>query len=99
MFEKNLAGSGCSTTSVPKKENEFSRAITDLAKSVDVLTERLSILADKLSPVLSLAKPTGGDAGKLPGFNTSIANAVYNQTEKIKSLALGVDDCINRLEI
>ena len=99
MFEQKLVGRGCSTTSVPQKENEFSRAITDLAKSVDVLTERLSILADKLSPVLSLAIPLAGDESKVPGFNTAIANAVFMQSEKIKFLASGVDECINRLEI
>ena len=100
MFNDNReVSAGASCVPSPARETEVNSELGKLANAIDILSDRLGILGNRLDGVLSSPKPTNEKEPTEVPRNTKLASAIQSQTSRIRNLSKAVDECISRLEL
>ena len=84
----------------PKRETEISKAMVNLSKEVECLTESVGATEVRLSGV-TRGRLEGVPDKKLaePLYSTQLAQSIYKIHDKVMTLRDRLDDLLNRVEL
>lgn len=83
----------------PKNEPELERALTDLERKVDGLSELMESHGSRLIPILGMESPDKQIEEQEPEYQSPVAIRVAGLTAHIRSIHSRLSELNNRLEV